>query len=370
MKASILFFSPSYTTGGVEKVLINLANEFDELNYPISYLVCQNIGELKKQLNPAIQTYSLNKRLSKSLLGAIRFFKKFNVQVVICGPQFLNILTVLVIKFILKKNVYLIVTHHSFHDLDVKKTFFMSNFSQPLIKFFYGYSDKIVAVSNAVKSYLTKDVGLSNHCISVIYNPAINKNFEGMINESVSHKWLLNNKKHKVLIYVGRLSKVKNLKGLINLMPEVIAKADCKLIIIGDGEEKGILKEMVNSSNLQQYIDFIGIVDNPIKYIAASDLLILPSISETFSLVAVEAIASGTPVLSTPTTGVVEILRECQGCYFEDIENENQFRLKILEILGNKKLVDKAFVEKFSVTKITKDYEALIHSNALMLDKK
>ncbi|MBB2149896.1 glycosyltransferase [Pedobacter gandavensis] len=360
MKPSVLFFCASFTSGGVEKVLVHLANHFCKSGYPTSFLVCQQIGGLDIYLNEQVKVQSFNKRLSKCFWSALAFFRTTKSDVVICGPQFINILSVLILKIILRKKTKLIITHHSFYDLDVKNMSFMHLFYKTLVRFFYKYADVVVAVSNAVKNHLVEDIGVPKDKIEVIYNPVIDEDFKLKEQESLSHKWMNKDRGFKTLVCVGRLSKVKNQEGLINLMPDLAKELNCKLILIGDGEEREFLKGLVAKLGMENHVDFIGNITNPVKFIAASDLLILPSVSETFSLVAVESIAAGTPVLSTPTLGVNEILKNCQGCFFESIGNQKDFINKIKVILALENIeVDKQFVEKFNVEISGRLYENL-----------
>jgi glycosyltransferase involved in cell wall biosynthesis len=361
MKPSVLFFCTSFTSGGVEKVLVNLANHFNNSDYSTSFLVCQHIGILDVHLSKGINIFSLNKRLLKSLFPAISFFRNNNPDVIICGPQFISILSVLVVKLILRKKVKLILSHHSFYDLDIKRMTFFHLFYKSFLRFFYRYGDIIVAVSNAVKEHLVNDVGLSKDKIKVIYNPVLESNFNDLIRVPLSHKWFVDKRDYKILVCVGRLSKIKNQEALVRLMPSLIKEINCKLVLIGDGEERYLLEKLVSDLDLSLNVEFLGSISNPLKFIKHSDLLVLPSLTETFSLVAVESIASGTPVISTPTLGVTEILENCEGCFFESIDNQNGFIFRIKEILNSENIfVDEEFVKKFRTDKIGEIYESLL----------
>lgn len=361
MKPGIVFFCPSFSTGGAEKVLINLANEFRFKGYKTSFLVCQRIGELDTLLEPGIQVHSFNKRLAACIQPLYRFLRSEQPDVIICGPQFISILTVLVSKVLLRNKTRIILTHHNFFDLDVRKVPLMDVFNRSLLKYFYKKSDAIVAVSHAVKKHLVNDIGIPKSKVVVIYNPVLDRNFDVFKRADVSHKWYRSDRTYKILICVGRLSKVKNQEELIRLMPDLIRKLDCRLVLLGEGEQHVFLKNLISELDLEEFVDLVGAVINPIKYIYHSDLLVLPSITETFSLVGVESIASGTPVLSTPTEGVMEILESCKGCYFELIQNKNGFIEMILHALSQPASdVDVRFAERFTVENITMEYENLV----------
>lgn len=361
MKPSVLFFCPTFSSGGVEKVLINLANYFCERGYNTSFLVCRRIGPLEPHLNKEVIIHSLNKRVGKCFFEALSFFWQQNPAVVICGPQFINILTVVILKIILRRRTKVILTHHSFYDFDVKKMIFWKMFYKSSLRSFYKYSDVIVAVSQAVKDHLVNDIPIPEHKIQVIYNPVIESNFGDLKGEKTSHRWLNGDRDFKVIVCVGRLSRIKNPTALVRLMPDLVKMIDCRLILIGDGEQHQFLEDLVNELKMTKYIDIHGAVSNPLKYISRSDLVIIPSISETFSMVGVESIAAGIPVLSTPTQGVMEVLENCEGCFFESIGNREAFMLMIRHLLTTKGItVNEGFAEKFSVNSIGKIYEDLV----------
>jgi glycosyltransferase involved in cell wall biosynthesis len=84
---------------------------------------------------------------------------------------------------------------------------------------------------------------------------------------------------------------------------------DTRLVICGTGPLLEELKGAARSAGVERHVDFTGLVDNTAiaRYCAAADLFVLPSILEALPTVAVEALASGTPVVSTDNPGGVEL---------------------------------------------------------------
>lgn len=101
-----------------------------------------------------------------------------------------------------------------------------------------------------------------------------------------------------VLGMVARISKEKNIDFSIELVGHLVKKQrNIKLVIIGDGEEKDRLEKIVESKGLSEYILFLGKKTGVEKYYSMIDLFLMPSLYEGFPVAAVEAIASGLPVL-------------------------------------------------------------------------
>ena len=102
----------------------------------------------------------------------------------------------------------------------------------------------------------------------------------------------------RVLLFVGRLSPEKNLEFLIDAVIKAYTRnPDVVALIIGSGEEQNKLEALIKANNAQDYIKLLGVRNDVNNLMNASDILLLPSIHEGFPVVAVEAMASGLPIL-------------------------------------------------------------------------
>ena len=113
-----------------------------------------------------------------------------------------------------------------------------------------------------------------------------------------------------LLVNVKRLHPLAGQRYLIDAMNEVIRfHPDTKLVICGTGPLLGELKAATRSAGVERHVDFPGLVDNAVvaRYCAAADLFVLPSLLEALPTVAVEALACGTPVISSDNPGGLEL---------------------------------------------------------------
>lgn len=112
------------------------------------------------------------------------------------------------------------------------------------------------------------------------------------------------------LIFVGRLSKVKQIDKIIEAMKYLKGKA--RLDIVGDGEEYASLETLIKSKNLEEYVTLKGAISPEVvgQYMMRSDILLMNSAFEGKPMTILEALSYGLPVITTPVGGIPEMTEE------------------------------------------------------------
>lgn len=133
------------------------------------------------------------------------------------------------------------------------------------------------------------------------------------------------------LIYVGRLTYQKNPQRLLRLCARLKeSKPDLKVAIVGTGELEEELKALSQELDLEDTVRFLGFQPNPIKMVAGSKAMILTSRWEGTPMCALEAMALGTPVVSTPSDGMKDLLTDGVSGYLT--ESDEQMAVDLLKI--------------------------------------
>ena len=156
------------------------------------------------------------------------------------------------------------------------------------VKFAFGLpSDKLVMVPN----------GVNIHNYESDYNIAEFRNKFALPEE-------------KIVLFVGRLVYEKGIHVLINAIPKILNKVNAKFIIVGSGYMKEQLLNIVRSMALEHKVLFQGFVDEQtlLKLQRTADVSVVPSLFEPFGIVALEAMAAGSPVVVSDTGGLSEIV--------------------------------------------------------------
>ncbi|MCX6545573.1 MAG: glycosyltransferase [Acidobacteria bacterium] len=152
--------------------------------------------------------------------------------------------------------------------------------------------------------------GLQRKGLSVIYPPVADQFARPDRAKQQAVRRSLGIAERFVLLNVKRLHPLAGQRYLIEAMPAVLRDApDTRLVICGTGPLRSELEEQANALGVASRVTFAGLVDNRsvADYYAAADLFVLPSLLEACPTVAVEALASGTPVLSADHPGGVEL---------------------------------------------------------------
>jgi glycosyltransferase involved in cell wall biosynthesis len=230
-----------------------------------------------------------------------------------------------------------------------------------LAKRLYSRVDSLVAVSAGVQEDLTAYMGLPRSSIHVIHNPSVTPGMLQKAAEPVNHEWLHGNGP-PVIISAGRLHWHKDFPLLLRAFSLVRQERPARLMILGEGEERPRLEALARELDIIEDFALPGFVANPYNYLAAASVLALSSTAEAFGHVLVEAMACGTPVVSTDCPGgPAEILERGRFGALVPVGDAEAMAGAVLATLDNPPR--RAFLQeralRFSCDRIARDYMEL-----------
>lgn len=339
----ILFLIETMNGGGAERVLTDLVNNLDPQKYDITIQTIWNEGLYLNQLNSNIHHKSV---LKSKLSDRTSFFLSILYFIILSPKWVYN-------KFI--KDEYDIeiaflegistkyigastnkkAKKYAWVHIDLFNFFYIKNifFSTKKAKKCYCKFDKILCVSNTVKSNFYKRFGLKEN-VEVVYNVVDDQSIvekAQQIPEDLSED---TDNRFKI-ITVGRLTKQKGYDRLLRVHSKLIEDGfDYTLWIIGEGEDRGYLESIIKDKGIQDSTKLFGFKSNPYPYIKYCDLFVCSSLAEGFSLVVAESLILGVPVLSTNCAGPNELLNNGEFGLLVD-NNENSLYEGLKKILNN-----------------------------------
>ncbi len=287
----------------LSKELIKQGHEVYVITYPHKDI--KDIEGIKvigtKGLNiPGIRGLLFAKNASKTLENLV---KKENIDII--HGHYLFPAGYASVKIGKKYKIPTYVTSHGSDMFNLYKRKYMKPFINKVLK----NADYIIAVSNALEKELlkTKIKGLKEKIIINWNSVDLNKfkpNTEFKFKKELIEKYSIK-EDTKIVLFVGNLVKAKNVKNLIKSKKHI--NGDNVFVIVGNGPQRGELEEFVNENNIQNII-FTGSRNDVEDIIPSCDLLVLPSYTESFGLVLVEALACGKPVIGSNIDAIKEII--------------------------------------------------------------
>lgn len=137
----------------------------------------------------------------------------------------------------------------------------------------------------------------------------------------------------KTVMHISNFRPVKCVPDVIEIFARLARDVDSRLILIGDGPDAPVARAMAQERGISDRVTFVGVVDRVAPLLAQADLVLLPSSTESFGLVALEAMASGVPVIASDVGGIPEVVDHGQTGYLApvgDVEAMSSYAVEIL----------------------------------------
>jgi len=299
----IAFILPSLRGAGAERVFLNLSRSISEKGYDVDLVLLQKEGEYLNDVARGVCVVDLHcSRAALSFFALARYFKEENPDTAVSALPHMNAVT-LAANRIAGTNVDIIITKHNPLSIDFSGINFLKRIGITfLMKSLYPSAKAIIAVSRGVAEDVSKVLSMPINTISIIYNPIVNAEIFVKAEEAPRHPWLVD-KRAPIILSVGRLVPQKDFMTLIRAFAVLEGKNDARLIILGEGDERSRLERLVAELGLQERVSLPGFMKNPYAEMASADVFVLSSRWEGFGNVLVEAMACGTPVVSTSCLG-------------------------------------------------------------------
>jgi len=234
----------------------------------------------------------------------------------------------------------------------------------PITKFSIEKSDRITAVSEYLREETIRAFGCTGCDIEVIHNfidPDVynREKYPPVLRDQFGPS-------RPVLMHVSNFRAVKRVRDVIRIFAQVHREVPSVLVMIGDGPDRPAAEEEARTLGVESSVSFLGKLDQIAPLLAGADLFLLPSQSESFGLSALEALASGVPVVATNAGGLPEVIRDGETgvlCGVGDIEGMSAASLGILQNAKRwsemSRLAAADARERFSRDAIVTKYEAL-----------
>jgi len=331
MSKKICLLTDSLGSGGAEKMAANMSLSLVDKGYQV-YVVSM-LNSIHYNFGGTLYNFGKIKEgssLFKSFSRFYCFFKKEAFDVIIDHRVRNNFLKEsLFSKLIFRDSSVIYCVHH--FDLSL---YFSSIKNSVKAKYPHVRRSVFVSVSKEAQKHLKQTLKIES---SLIYNYVLKRE----VNKNDTE--IIEKKDCNYLVAVGRLVKMKQFDVLINCYKSTrLPENNISLLILGEGEEREVLQEQINSLNLDKHVKLLGFKTDAFNYIKKSKALILSSLFEGFPMVLIEALALKTPLIAFDCkSGPNEIIKhEVNGLIVPNQDSE-------LLIKGmNRLLLDERFYKE------------------------
>jgi glycosyltransferase involved in cell wall biosynthesis len=310
-----------------------LANSFAEYGFAVDLVLASNRGPFLQDLAPSVQIIDLKARRTLfGTLGLIRYLRCANPAYLISAMSHTNVVA-LIAGLLTGKVTKLIVTEHiSLSDLIANSSLIRLNLLPLAIFAFYRHADYVVAVSQGVADTLL-GYRVPADKIKIIHNPVVSEALFTRAREPVDHPWFTAGAP-PVILGVGRLVAQKDFCTLIRAFAIVRSSQMARLMILGEGDKRSELQMLAERLGVANDVSLAGFVHNPYSYMKRAGVFVLSSRFEGLPTVLIEAMACGTPIVSTDhRSGAAEILESGRWGRLTPVGDATALAEAILETL-------------------------------------
>jgi glycosyltransferase involved in cell wall biosynthesis len=355
-KILLSLFLPNLHGGGAEKVLTSLATQFAEYGIDVDFVLVKAVGVNLKNLSDKVTVIDLNaSHAFLSLPKLIQYLRKRRPEMLISALDLTNLIAIIA-RRISRVESRLFIRIENTVSMQ-RRAFWKKRLEKILLSFFYPWADGLIAVSQNVAADIAVYAGVSPSKIYTIYNPVVTRDMLERSRSTVTHRWLTNGKA-MVVLGVGRLNEQKDFSNLIKAFALVRRKMEAKLIILGEGEERPLLEQLVKDFNIVDDVALLGYVENPYPYMRSADVFVLSSRWEGLPTVLIEAMACGAPVVSTDCPGgSAEILDGGHFGHLVPVENARALAGAIeASLLGDQRKPPSEWLNQFDAETVIRQY--------------
>lgn len=340
----IALYLPSFDGGGLERVMLHLAEGFLGHGHQVDLVVNKAGGAYADQVPEGARVVVLDRALAQGsrllalraapmfdwkylarpvlfswrsgkhlayLASLIRYLREQQPDGLIAANPPCN-LNALWARRLAGVPTRVMVTEHNMLSVKAfqkgsKKNLWRARL--PLIGRTYVHADVIVAVSDGVADDLSRHTGVSRDLIHTIYNPVVSAELMARAREPFPHPWLATPGEVPVILATGRLAMQKNFPLLLQAFALLRQQRPARLLILGEGGDRAKLESLIEALGIGNDVELPGFVSNPYAAFASAQLFVLSSAYEGLGNVLIEAMACGCPVVSTNCpSGPSEIL--------------------------------------------------------------
>jgi len=307
----LAIFLPSLAGGGAERMMLNLARGLVAAGTRLDLVVGTAAGPYRDLVPAGCTLVDLGvTRVLAALPGLVRYLRRRRPAVLLAAMDHANLIA-LWARSLARVPTRVAVSVRSTLSQEARHAPSLAGRVLPrLARVFYPQACAVIAVSQGVADDLTRLIGAGRARVLVIPNPVVTPELAAQAAERPDHAWFqpalepapdggLEPARVPVILAAGRLTPQKDFPTLIRAFAALPQGRDLRLLILGEGPQRPALESLIRDLGLGGRVALPGFRANPFAYMARARLFVLSSAWEGLPGVLIQAMACGTPVVST-----------------------------------------------------------------------
>jgi N-acetyl-alpha-D-glucosaminyl L-malate synthase BshA len=178
------------------------------------------------------------------------------------------------------------------------------------------------------------------------------------------HRSKLTQAGESIVTHISNFRAVKRVEDVVRIFARIVARVPARLLLVGDGPDRARVQETADTLGVANRVLFLGKQNSVAELLACTDLFLLPSETEAFGLVALEAMACGVPVVATRTGGLAEVVDDHESGYLAPVGDVEAMADAGVGLLSDPALwrrfsaAARAGAERYSSERVVPQYES------------
>lgn len=296
--------------GGAERGALKLAEGLARRGFEVDLVLASATGPRLDEIPAEVRLVDLGaRRVLSSLPGLVRYLRREKPQGLASVLDHANVVALWARRLGRYPGRVVVIEQNTLSEAARNGKSRRDRMMPWMVRRFYPWADYVVGVSEGVSDDLGRLVSLPPERLRVIFNPIVAPDIEELARAPVDHEWFEDGS--AVFVAAGRLRPQKDFPTLLRAFSKVRAKRPARLLILGEGPERGRLEALVQELEIASDVSLPGATTNPYAYMARSTAFILSSRWEGLPTVLIEAMSCGAPVIATDCpSGPREILAD------------------------------------------------------------
>ncbi len=305
----VAIFTANMDGGGAERAMAKLAAGIADRGFDVDLVLSDASGHYLAEVPPQVRIVNLHaSRVLASLPGLVRYLRRERPAAMLTSMNYVNVVGIWA-RALARVDTRLVVNEQNALSLEAAHSPRRRHRMLPrLIGRFYPWADRIVSVARGTADDLSRTAGLPRERIDVVHNPIVTPELKQLADAPLDHPWFRPGEP-PVVVSVGRLAEQKDFGTLLRAFAQVREDRDARLVILGEGPERGSLEALITELGLDGAAALPGWVQNPYPWMKGAGAYVLSSRWEGLPSVLIEALYCGVPIVATDClSGPQEIL--------------------------------------------------------------